>query len=336
MKKPIIGDCFIGNFGITQGFGVNPESYKQFGLAGHDGIDFAVPSGSQIISSTDGVICKVSQDPTGYGNFLEVWDDKQLCATLYAHLKTIAVKVGDRVKRGQLIAISDNTGNSTGPHLHFGFCLTDANGVRLNQNNGFYGWLDPDKNATWDITNPSKPVDSEPIVCHPASENTNLVHGSTQWDSTVQAYMPENTDPKATQFEDVQRVVAGYKSTASDSQNKLVQVSGQLAVAESEIQNKDEQVSRLKDQVLQEQNLRLELVKNLNKAQKGYTDTVSLYEGQLKTKQGQIDSAMVQVGTLKNQIAQLTNSNSQEKIFFIKVVDFIKGFTLFLIHRFKK
>src|SRR5258708_14515251 len=162
MAKPVIGDIFIGNFPVTQGFGENPDNYGKFGLKGHDGIDFGVPSATQVLSATDGIVIKKQFDSTGYGWFIEIYDNAQNCATLYGHLEDysgdFSVKVGDVVVKGQCIGYSDNTGNSTGPHLHFGFCLTDTNGVKLNQDNGYAGWLNPDIEATWDIKNLTQPV----------------------------------------------------------------------------------------------------------------------------------------------------------------------------------
>ncbi len=158
MTKPFIEDCFIGNYPVTQEFGENPKNYAQFGMKGHNGIDFGIPSNTQLIASTQGQVIKVASDPNGYGNFVEILDDIQRCATLYAHLDHAVVKVGDRVVQGQLIGLSDNTGNSTGPHLHFGFCLTDDNGIRLNQDNGYFGWLNPNTSANWIIENPSAPT----------------------------------------------------------------------------------------------------------------------------------------------------------------------------------
>ncbi len=192
MAKPILGDIFIGNFPVTQGYGGNPEAYKQFGLAGHNGIDFGVPDNTQIISATNGKVVRVGFDQYGYGNYLEVWDEAQQCATLYAHLKTIVVQMNDTVIRGQSLAYSDNTGNSTGPHLHFGYCRTDANGVRTNKDNGYAGWINPNAYATWDIKNLTEPVkppdNTDPVVCDKKSVRDMLVTKASAFDAQNPPY----------------------------------------------------------------------------------------------------------------------------------------------------
>lgn len=82
------------------------------------GIDYAAPTATPILAAASGVISQSALDLTGYGIYLKI-DHPGGFATLYAHLSRPAVKIGQRVKQGQVIAFSDNTGNSTGPHLHF-------------------------------------------------------------------------------------------------------------------------------------------------------------------------------------------------------------------------
>jgi len=61
----------------------------------------------------------------------------------------IECEIGDVLKKYNLVAYSDNTGNSSGPHLHFNVCRTDDKGVRLNQNNGYMGFLNPNLVVDW-------------------------------------------------------------------------------------------------------------------------------------------------------------------------------------------
>jgi hypothetical protein len=107
---------------ITQLFGENPQIYKKWGFPGHNGIDYGVPNGTQITSAAAGTINQVSFENGGYGNYVKIAhkDGSKTFYTYYAHLASAAVAAGQKVKAGQLIGYSNNTGSSTGPHLHFG------------------------------------------------------------------------------------------------------------------------------------------------------------------------------------------------------------------------
>ncbi|MEU6556900.1 M23 family metallopeptidase [Streptomyces sp. NPDC046915] len=88
----------------------------------HSGQDFAVPSGTNVVAAHNGTVVKAGGNGAGdgpaYGNAIVVKHaDGQY--SQYAHLSRIDVRVGQTVATGQHIAESGNTGNSTGPHLHF-------------------------------------------------------------------------------------------------------------------------------------------------------------------------------------------------------------------------
>lgn len=159
-KKIQISDLFIGDFNVSQRFGSNPASYKKFGLKGHNGVDFACPSDTPLIACADGIVYIAAFDVNGYGNYVYIWDSSQKTMFLYAHLKSFVVKKNQSVRLGQLIGYSDNTGNSTGPHLHFSPYKTDERGERLDRLNGYGGAIDAlDKNLVdWNIRNPKKPL----------------------------------------------------------------------------------------------------------------------------------------------------------------------------------
>jgi murein DD-endopeptidase MepM/ murein hydrolase activator NlpD len=93
----------------------------------HQGIDLAAPVGTPIQSAENGKVV-YSSWKQGYGNFVVV-DHGHGFETHYAHCSKILVHLGQSVKKGQLIARVGNTGNSTGPHLHFEVV---ANGVHRN------------------------------------------------------------------------------------------------------------------------------------------------------------------------------------------------------------
>ena len=94
----------------------------------HGGVDFRCPSGTKVCSAADGVVIVAKNLNYSYGHYLII-DHGNGLSTLYAHNTTLLVGVGDHVSRGQQIAYSGSTGNSTGPHCHF---EVRVNGTRVN------------------------------------------------------------------------------------------------------------------------------------------------------------------------------------------------------------
>ena len=83
----------------------------------HEGIDVSAPMGAPIVAPAGGIVRLVTVE-TGYGNVLEI-DHGDGIITKYAHCSRIVVKLGQKVKRGQIIANVGSTGLSTGPHVHY-------------------------------------------------------------------------------------------------------------------------------------------------------------------------------------------------------------------------
>ena len=113
-KKPLSGK-------ITSEFGEREVTSKVMS-ADHKGIDIAANSGTNIVSSIDGIV-SVAEENSEYGKFIKITNGEVM--TVYAHCKSLKVKVGDRIKSGQTIATVGTTGNSTGPHLHFEIRLSN-------------------------------------------------------------------------------------------------------------------------------------------------------------------------------------------------------------------
>lgn len=103
---------FEGEYPITQKYGEKDTSVF------HTGIDYACPSGTPILASEAGTVISAGWLNGGWG-YAVIIQHADGNATLYAHLKMVAVKVGQHVKRSEVIGYSGSTGNSTGPHLHF-------------------------------------------------------------------------------------------------------------------------------------------------------------------------------------------------------------------------
>lgn len=84
---------------------------------GHNGLDFGIVVGTPVEATMDGKVVHAGWNNQGYGNLVIV--DNGTYKTYYAHLSSIPVTVGDSVTAGTTIGLSGNTGNSTGPHLHY-------------------------------------------------------------------------------------------------------------------------------------------------------------------------------------------------------------------------
>ena len=119
---------------VSQWFGEHPDWYAPYGMAGHNGLDYAAPAGAHVLAAHVGV-AQVGFDPGGFGNYVKVVGSRM--TTIYAHLSHISVQAGDKVQAGDQLGNVGSTGNSTGPHLHFGLRI---NGVR---NQAYGNWLDP-------------------------------------------------------------------------------------------------------------------------------------------------------------------------------------------------
>jgi len=98
---------------ITQGFSMN---LPEFGTQ-HPGVDFAAKTGTEIKATADGRVILVVWDDI-YGKLVAV-DHENGYTTYYGHNSKILVNLGDAVRRGQVIALSGNTGRSSAPHLHY-------------------------------------------------------------------------------------------------------------------------------------------------------------------------------------------------------------------------
>ena len=92
----------------------NPILHKQ---ENHNGLDIAVPEGTDVIAVKSGTVTEVRTSAT-YGKVLE-YETKDGYTVMYAHLSKVLVKQGEEIKQGQVVAKSGNTGLSTGPHLHY-------------------------------------------------------------------------------------------------------------------------------------------------------------------------------------------------------------------------
>lgn len=99
----------------------------------HSGLDLACPVNTPVIAANTGTVVTVDNlCTTTYGKYIKIKSDTPsgVVYCIYAHLNQICVKEGDTVSAGTVIALSGNTGNTTGPHLHFG--VKNSIGVNVN------------------------------------------------------------------------------------------------------------------------------------------------------------------------------------------------------------
>ena len=117
--KIVLGELFryptVGRF--TSGYGMRNDPFtglRRF----HNGIDLANNPGTAVLAASSGHIVHIETRNPTYGKFV-IMRHAGGFQTLYAHLDTITVNVGQTVSQGARIGFMGNTGRSTGPHLHF-------------------------------------------------------------------------------------------------------------------------------------------------------------------------------------------------------------------------
>jgi murein DD-endopeptidase MepM/ murein hydrolase activator NlpD len=105
---------------VTSGFG--PRVFPSFGQQEHLGVDFAAPTGTAVVAAADGIVT-LAEHQEAVGNIIIVWHGQTAegqLATVYGHLDSMSVAVGDRVEAGAEIGAVGTTGtHALGPHLHF-------------------------------------------------------------------------------------------------------------------------------------------------------------------------------------------------------------------------
>ncbi|MDR0817863.1 MAG: M23 family metallopeptidase, partial [Clostridiales Family XIII bacterium] len=125
-----LGWPVVGRVSSEYGYRVHPISHTK---KMHTGIDIAVPTGTPIHAAGDGTVISAGWNSGGYGNIVMI-DHGSNIVTVYGHNSSVSCKVGQTVKRGDVIAKAGSTGNSTGPHCHF---EVRVNGATQNPR----GWL---------------------------------------------------------------------------------------------------------------------------------------------------------------------------------------------------
>lgn len=144
VDNPVISQLFGADFSWYNPAKGRTEMFYAgtYGLKGHPGIDYSCPIGTPIKSAHNGV-CMYAAFDIDNGNLVQIWNEQEGFKTLYGHNSAFKVKQGDIVNQGQIIALSGNTGASTGPHCHFGLKETREGGNTKYPDNGYNGAIDP-------------------------------------------------------------------------------------------------------------------------------------------------------------------------------------------------
>src|SRR5438045_1659288 len=125
---------------IASGFGTRIDPVYKVPKF-HAGLDFTAPIGTPIYATADGVVTESGFNTGGFGNHVVI-DHGFGYETLYAHMYRTKARVGQKIKRGEVIGYVGNTGKSTGPHCHY---EVHRNGTPVDPVYYFYNDLSPEQ-----------------------------------------------------------------------------------------------------------------------------------------------------------------------------------------------
>ena len=157
---PVVPDRSIYRLSSSFGYRKDPFTGR---TKRHTGVDFALKPGNPVYATGEGVVESVNFEFSGYGNSVLI-DHGFGYKTRYAHLKSIGVVEGMKVKRGECIGISGNSGRSSGPHLHYEVLYKDRH---VNPANYYDLTITPEEYSTM-VQNTADA--SERITLHPSHQ----------------------------------------------------------------------------------------------------------------------------------------------------------------------
>lgn len=296
----------IEPFELTQEFGGHPEWYTRFGLKGHNGWDLRTQYPDTLKGFRNILASWVSKFYTqgnegndGYGLYFEII--VQLYNTYkltYGHCNSI--ESFQTKNEGETMAISDNTGNSTGSHLHLTVkrgSLQNGKFISDNYSNGYFGAIEPQE--FFDELRKykkEKGTASSPEGC--LIPNTpewrqkyeEIVGSAGKWAETLKI-LEIADDPNTTPPDRIKSIIAGYKSRETDLNNKLNDKQGQLDNANKEIDNRKEQVGRLENDLLEKEKYYKDLLNGLKKDIKNLPTALEVAQARTRVLEQEIDEA---------------------------------------------
>jgi len=159
---------------FSRGYALHPGAGDYIHYDGHNGWDLAL-NYEPVLAAADGTVTEAGADD-GFGTSILI-DHGNGFSTRYSHLSQLQVSLGQQVGRGQQIAISGNTGNSTGPHLHFGLYI-NSSWTAIDP----YGYAGPgadpwpaDMGDLWITGNPQDPGSINSLAFGPATGSPSLL-----------------------------------------------------------------------------------------------------------------------------------------------------------------
>ena len=155
---PVVPDRKI--YRLSSGFGFRRDPFTGRSKK-HGGVDFALKPGNPVYATGDGVVESVKFEFFGYGNSVLI-DHGFGYKTRYAHLKSICVNEGMKIKRGECIGESGNSGRSSGPHLHYEVIYKDKH---VNPSNYYDLEITPEEYYTMVQSTADA---SEKVTLHPS------------------------------------------------------------------------------------------------------------------------------------------------------------------------
>lgn len=296
----------IEPFELTQEFGENPEWYARFGLKGHNGWDLRTqypdtPKGFRNILASwlSKFYTQGNEGNDGFGLYFEVI--VQLYNTYkltYAHCNSI--ENFQTKNEGETMGISDNTGNSTGSHLHLTVkrgSLQNGKFISDNYNNGYFGAIEPQeffdelrKYKKEKGTNQTSEGCLVPNTEEWRIKYEQIIASSVKWAEIIKIFEITD-DPSTTPSDKIKSIIGGYKSRETDLNNRLNEKQGQVDTANREIENRNEQVSRLEKELLDREKYYKSQIDALNKQIKNGSETLPLAQGRIRVLEQKLDEA---------------------------------------------
>lgn len=245
----------------------------------------------------------------GFGNNVFIkhtLEDDSVVYSHYCHLDSVTCKEGQDIDKGNEIGKCGGSGGWPS-HLHIeirpplgkgydfwpkGYSKDWVAGHYFDP----YGFIEKRKENT---LNNNMSIDSDTF--------SKLVHNSDQWDQTVK-YVEISTDPKDTQFTDVQKVIAGFKGRITDLQTQLSTAQTELKNKDTELENKAkayQTVIELKDGHIKALETDIQTLRDL---QKQYEDKIKELQGIVNNRQEEMGKLQTELNNLKVKLDNLTSS----------------------------